>query len=41
MTNSELELRLADFQRAIEARDVDAAQSVLDQNYALVLDCSR
>jgi hypothetical protein len=37
MTNSELGLRLADFQRAIEARDVEAAQSVLDQDYALVL----
>src|SRR5664279_5629421 len=37
MPDSELELRLADFQRAIETRDVVAAQSVLDQNYALVL----
>jgi hypothetical protein len=35
--DSELELRLADFQRAIEARGISAAQSVLDQNYALVL----
>jgi hypothetical protein len=37
MTNSELERRLADFQRAIEARDSEAAQSVLDESYALVL----
>jgi hypothetical protein len=37
MTNSELELRLADFQRVIEARDVESARTVLDDNYALVL----
>jgi hypothetical protein len=37
MTNSELDRRLADFQRAIETRDVEFAQTVLDHDYALVL----
>jgi len=37
MTDSELAARLDDFQRVIEARDVEAAESVLDAGYALVL----
>lgn len=37
MTEADLELRLGEFQRAIEARDVQAAQEVLDEDYALVL----
>ncbi len=37
MTDSELAARLDDFQRVIEARDVEAAESVLDEAYALVL----
>jgi hypothetical protein len=37
MTDADIETRLVDFQRVIEARDVDAAQDVLDQHYALVL----
>jgi hypothetical protein len=37
MTDTDLETRLVDFQRVIETRDVDAAQDVLDESYALVL----
>jgi hypothetical protein len=37
MTQSDLELRLDEFQRVIEARDVKAAEAVLDEDYALVL----
>jgi Domain of unknown function (DUF4440) len=37
MNESDLELRLDEFQRVIEARDVHAAQTVLDEDYALVL----
>ncbi|MDQ1585467.1 MAG: hypothetical protein QOH80_832 [Actinomycetota bacterium] len=37
MTDPELDLRLDEFQRVIEARDVPAAEQVLDEQYALVL----
>jgi hypothetical protein len=37
MTDPELDLRLDEFQRVIEARDVPAAEGVLDEQYALVL----
>jgi hypothetical protein len=37
MTHPELDLRLDEFQRVIEARDVPAAEQVLDEQYALVL----
>jgi hypothetical protein len=37
MSDVELEPYLTEFQRVIEARDVDAAKLVLDEHYALVL----
>lgn len=37
MTSQELESRIEAFQRVIEARDVEAARAVLDEDYALVL----
>jgi hypothetical protein len=37
MTHGDLEARVAEFQRAIEARDVAAAEDVLHRDYALCL----
>ena len=37
MNDAELQARMDDFQRCIEQRDAEAAEVVLDDQYALVL----